>query len=68
MAGSSGTSFRLGAGLCSGVVPDLPAYLVEGSGGPPDHMKGIRAADRLGAAFRHHIGDPLGLIGRNVGD
>lgn len=52
----------------TGFIPGLAAQLVERVGGPRDHMKRIRAAHRVLAVGLHGVGDPVGCIGRNVGD
>jgi hypothetical protein len=52
----------------AGVVPGLPADLVEGFGGPLDHMERVGALHRGRAAFGDDLGDPVGLIGRHVRD
>jgi hypothetical protein len=46
----------------------LATQLVEGVGGPGHHVKGIGAAHRALAVRLHSVGDPLGRIGRRMGD
>ncbi len=49
-------------------VPDLPADLIEGVGGPLHDVEGVHAANRLRAAQCDHVGDPVPGIGGVVGD
>ena len=57
-----------GAGQGTGVVPGPAPFGVQGFGGPGHHMERISAQHRSRAAFSDDRGDPLGGIGRDVGD
>ena len=52
----------------AGGVPRVATDLVEGLGGPGDHMKRVRAAHRVRTAFGDHRGDPVRAVGGHVGD
>jgi hypothetical protein len=70
ITGGDADAASVAAGLpgAAGLVPGFPADLVEGLGGPLDHVERIGALHRGRAAFGHHLGDPVGLIGENVAD
>jgi hypothetical protein len=59
---------RLGPGQCPGLVPGLAAHLVEGVGGPGHDVERVGAADGAGAAAGDDPCDPVGRVGRHVGD
>jgi hypothetical protein len=44
------------------------ADLVEGLGGPADHVERVEADDRLGGLVTDRSVDPLGPVGGDVGD
>jgi hypothetical protein len=56
-----------GTGL-AGSAPDLPAYLVEGAGGPGDDVERVGAQDGLRRAGGGGPGDPVRAVGRQVGE
>ena len=64
-AGSARTALPDSA---AGFVPGLSANLVEGVGGPPDHVEGIGAADRVEALLGDHSADPVRAVRGDVGD
>jgi hypothetical protein len=46
----------------------LTTDLVESVGGPLDDVERVGAQDRVRAPFGDDLGDPVGLIGRHMGD
>jgi hypothetical protein len=65
VAGGHADAVSVACGLpgSSGVIPGLTAHLVEGLGGPLDHVERVGALRRVRAALGHDLGDPVGLIG-----
>ena len=61
-------SVALGLPGATRLVPGLATHLVEGVGGPLDHMERVGALHRLWAALGDDLGDPVGLVGRYVAD
>jgi len=52
----------------AGFVPGLSPDLVKGVGGPPDHVEGISAADRVDALLGDHGADSVRAVRGHVGD
>lgn len=62
------TPFAELALVAAGLVPHLPAHLVQRVGGPLDHVERVGAAHRIRALLIDDTSDPFGAVSGDVGD